>query len=130
MTERERLLEAVADVVRANAPRMREERAVWEKWGYDVTAPGYVIAGQMLAALDALDAHQPQPAAGETVEVWGFVRTDPVGYVDGRVGTNEIDIRGRAIEWGRTENGPMMGTVFRIRVPLPTVPTIDAEVLS
>lgn len=79
-----------------------------------------------LAAISALDAHCPED--GEMVEVYGAVRVDPKGYVDGRVFRHEKDARRMSREGGSTENGPIVGVFFTARVPLPRIPEVRATV--
>jgi hypothetical protein len=89
---------------------------------------GLVQAGGALdQALTALDAHLAEPV-GETVEVYGAIRVDPKGYVEGRVFGREKDARRMSREGGSTENGPIVGAFFTARVPLPTIPTVAARV--
>lgn len=112
---------------------MTPERAkMLEMLVVDLTAMifnGYVISPEVSDTLAALSSLPAEPAdAGEMVEVWGYVRTNPKGFVDGRVDTDEKYIRDRAAAWSRTENGPVMGTVFTARIPRPVVPEVEAEV--
>jgi hypothetical protein len=113
MTDRMALLEAVAEAA----------RQFFGKWDRGAHANPENVRD----ALAALRATPPDPV-GETVEVWGAVRTDLRGYAEGRVFQFEKDARRMAGEWGRTENGPIIGMVFTARAPLPTIPTVAATV--
>lgn len=106
MTERERLLEAVVEAARETVREIGGTDGLFEA----------------LRELRHFDAHQPQPAAGETVEVRAYVRPSNDGGAYIVSGMGALD--GRWIE-------PAPGSAYAIltaRVPLPTVPTIVAEV--
>jgi hypothetical protein len=114
MTDRMALLEAVAEAAR----EYRDAQ--------NITALN-TARDKMIAALAALDALPAEPA-GETVEVYGAIRADPKGYVEGRVFRYGKDARRMSREGGSTENGPIVGVFFTARVPLPTIPTVAARV--
>jgi hypothetical protein len=109
--ERQKALEAVAEAARQVA-----------------CAPN--VAGLLIDALrhklDALDALPPDPAtAGEVVEVRAVVKRDRnTGrlFTFGRTGETDVAL----VNWC---NGYEVVCFLTARVPLPTVPTVDATVL-
>ena len=100
MNERMKLLEAVAEAARADMG----------EWSV-TTRQALQTALDALAALDAL----PAPTPGETVEVYGVIKND-----DG-----VIYIIDHSLEGGYA--GHVIANVTA-RVPLPTVPSVTADV--
>lgn len=68
----------------------------------------------------------PKPV-GDVVEIWGAVRADSKGMVDGRICHNKENAHYHANRAVTTENGQVLGTVFRLSVPLASTREIEGE---